>query len=77
MKRGSGCCAVDVYRTAALTSFLNSIKLHNIFIFGMAYSDFRMHLPHDWDHRETTTLPEMGNIILQVDFRDVYSGRFR
>ena len=38
MKRGSGCCAVDVYRTAALTSFSNSIKLHNIFIFGMAYS---------------------------------------
>ena len=38
MKRGSGCCAVDIYRTAALTSFSNSIKLHNIFIFGMAYS---------------------------------------
>ena len=38
MKRGSGCCAVDVYRTAALTSFSNSIRLHNIFIFGMAYS---------------------------------------
>ena len=37
MKRGSGCCAVDIYRTAALTSFSNSIKLHNIFIFGMAY----------------------------------------
>ena len=38
MKRGSGCCAVDIYRTAALTSFSNSIKLHNIFIFGMAYN---------------------------------------
>ena len=37
MKRGSGCCAVDIYRTAALISFSNSIKLHNIFIFGMAY----------------------------------------
>ena len=39
MKRGSGCCAVDIYRTAALTSFSNSIKLHNIFIFGMAYQN--------------------------------------
>ena len=37
MKRGSGCCAVDIYCTAALTPF-SDIKLHNIFIFGMAYS---------------------------------------
>ena len=37
MKRGSGCCTVDIKCTAALTSFSNSIKLRNIFIFGMAY----------------------------------------
>ena len=39
MKRGSGCCAVDIYCIAVSTSFSNSIKLRNIFIFGMAYFD--------------------------------------
>ena len=42
MKRGSGCCAVDIYCTAALTSFSGSISyityLFSEWVFAITYS---------------------------------------
>ena len=38
MKRGPGCCAVDIYCTAALTSLSDSVSYIKFYIFGMAHS---------------------------------------